>query len=238
MQIEWKKQHTAIVAAAAGGAALGFVGGYFLGKRKAKGFKKTYKKTDEGVEVKTEEDGEENVTVIDVNSKIKKEDIKDKLDDVKRSVAEHPANPKKSKKVKDNGDVPNPNDLDDLGWDYDVEVAQRTEAKPYIIHFDEYQSNEHDFSQSTLTFYAGDKILCDERDAPIYNPETIVGTLIFGHGSRDPSICFVRNHKLQAEYEILLEEGYFQTEVLGQEVEDRLSDDDLKHSKQRKFKEE
>jgi hypothetical protein len=112
------------------------------------------------------------------------------------------------------------------GWDYAVEVAQRTPDKPYIIHRDEYFSDEMDCSHSTLMYYAGDNILCDEDDTPIYNPDKIVGQLIFGHGSKDPSICYIRNEGLDAEYEVLLDHGYYQAEVLGQEVESG-----LKHSR-------
>lgn len=117
-----------------------------------------------------------------------------------------------------------PNENDD--WDYDEEVKHRTPDHPYIIHRDEYFSNEMDYRQSTLTFYEGDSILCDELDVPVYNPEKIVGKLIFGHGSQDISICYVRNEHLEAEYEVLLDHGFFQTEVLGETI----VKPDIKHS--------
>lgn len=116
---------------------------------------------------------------------------------------------------------------DDDGWDYDVEVPKRTPDRPYIIHRDEYFSNEMDLTQASLTFYVGDEILCDEQDVPVYNPEKVVGKIIFGHGSQDPSICYVRNEALEAEYEILIDHGFYQQEVLGETIENN----SIKHSK-------
>jgi hypothetical protein len=116
---------------------------------------------------------------------------------------------------------------EDDDWDYDEEVKNRGPDHPYIIHRDEYFSNEMDYRQTTITFYEGDQILCDEQDAPIYNPEKIVGVLRFGHGSQDVSICYVRNERLEAEYEVLIDHGYYQEEVLGAEVG---KDIDIRHS--------
>ena len=115
---------------------------------------------------------------------------------------------------------------DDEDWSYDEELKTRSPDRPYIIHRDEYFSNEMDFSQTSLMFYKGDEVLCDENDVPIYNPDKIVGKLEFGHGSRDPHIVYIRNEKLQAEWEVLLDYGYYQTEVLGEQVEH-----DIKHSR-------
>lgn len=126
-------------------------------------------------------------------------------------------------------------DEDDDGWDYAVEVPKRTPDHPYIIHRDEYMDNELDYDQSTLTFYVGDEILCDEQNVPVYNPDKIVGKIRFGYGSRDPSICYVRNEDLSAEYEILIDHGYYQQEVLGESIENN----SLKHSRRPlKFRQE
>ena len=122
---------------------------------------------------------------------------------------------------------------DNEDWDYEVELAKRDKSTPYIIHRDEYYekgSDKPDYEQSTLEYYIGDSILTDDQDVPLYNPKLIVGELIFGHGSNDPSICYVRNETFKAEYEVLLNHGFFQEEVLGAEVEDKLNAPDLKHS--------
>ena len=110
-----------------------------------------------------------------------------------------------------------PNEDDE--WSYDEEMPTRTPEVPYVIHVDEYMDNDTNNSQSTLTYYAGDKILVDELDTPIYNAEKVASPLIFGHGSKDPSIVYIRNERLEADYEVLLDHGFYQVEVLGQEFE-------------------
>lgn len=117
------------------------------------------------------------------------------------------------------------------GWDYDEEIARRSPNKPYVIHRDEYFNKEEPFySQSTLEYYAGDDILCDENDVPLYDAIKIVGKLEFGRGSADQSICYVRNDALQAEYEVLLNPSTFGKEILGQHVQDLLRKANIKHS--------
>lgn len=120
---------------------------------------------------------------------------------------------------------------DEIEWDWDVEKAHRTPDRPYILHRDEFfLKDEPNFSQTSIMWYNGDKILCDERDTPIYNPEEVVGEIIFGHGSGDPSIVYIRNERLEAEYEVILNDGYYQVEVLGSEIQKQMDHDDLRHS--------
>lgn len=111
------------------------------------------------------------------------------------------------------------------GWDWAIEVANRNEEEPYIIHKDEYDHQEaEEYSQTSLTYYQGDDVLVNPDDTPIYDYKKFVGdNLKFGHGSFDPSIVYVRNTKLLAEYEIILDRGYYQVEVLGEEIERNLS---------------
>lgn len=128
----------------------------------------------------------------------------------------------------------NPNDA----WDYDEEVKNRSEDKPYIIHKDEFYGEESGFTQTTLTYYAGDNILCDEDDKPVYNHSQVTGPLLFGHGSGDPNVVHIRNDQRKAEYEILLDPGLYSVDVLGLEIEDNQRVKDLQHSKHLKFRRE
>jgi hypothetical protein len=114
------------------------------------------------------------------------------------------------------------------GWDVDAELASRSVEAPYIIHVEEFINDERGFSQTTLTYYQGDDILCDDRDTPIYD-RSIVGELKFGHGSNDRNVVYIRNEKLRGEYEVLLDHGSYQHEVLGQHV-DQDYETELKHS--------
>lgn len=118
------------------------------------------------------------------------------------------------------------------GWDYEEEIKGRNHHDPYILHKDEFfeDDDEFDYRQVSLTYYAGDNIMADDDNSPVYNYETVVGPLRFGHGSGEPNIVYVRNPKLRMEYEIILHEGYFQVEVMGAEIEETVQPRDLKHS--------
>jgi hypothetical protein len=122
------------------------------------------------------------------------------------------------------------NEETDDHWDYDEEVAQRGPEHPYVIHRDEFFAEEMDYSHSSLMYYKGDDILVDELDVPIYNADKIVGNLNFGHGSQDPHIVYIRNDRLKAEYEVLLDYGTFAAEILGQGVTKSKEANDFKHS--------
>lgn len=108
-------------------------------------------------------------------------------------------------------------------WDYQVEALNRNPENPYIIHVDEYNDEIGDdgiaYSKSTLTYYKGDDVLVDDHDVPVYNHEKVASPLTFGKGSQDPSIVYIRNERLEADYEVILDHGYYQVEVLGDEIE-------------------
>lgn len=120
------------------------------------------------------------------------------------------------------------NDSISIDWDYELEQGNRTMDKPYILHQDEYFAKETEYSQSTLTYYSGDDILVDEQEVPIYNYKAVVGDLLFGHGSDDPNVVYVRNDKLSGEYEVIKDSGHYEIEVLGNEYESILEKHDLK----------
>lgn len=121
------------------------------------------------------------------------------------------------------------------GWNYDTEIASRSPDAPYVIHRDEFFDDDTGMSQTTLMYYAGDDILTDSEDTPIYGYEGIVGTLQFGHGSDDANTFYVRNDKLKAEYEILRDPGFFSEIILGL-IADEEIESELRHSQNRLHK--
>lgn len=123
-------------------------------------------------------------------------------------------------------------------WDYVEEIRNRTPDLPYVLHKDEFYSDEMDWDQITLTYFAGDDIMADEDDKPVYDYVRVTGPLKFGHGSDDPNTFHVRNEKNQAEYEVVRFDGLFSQVVLGLEIENNMRVSDLKHSKHRTFREE
>jgi hypothetical protein len=108
-------------------------------------------------------------------------------------------------------------------WDYEKETASRSPEKPYVLHRDEFYNDEMDFTQITLTYYGGDDIMVDQDDTPIYGYSEVVGPLMFGHGSDDPNVFYVRNETRRTEYEVLNDPGSYSIEVLGLEYDDDIA---------------
>lgn len=121
-------------------------------------------------------------------------------------------------------------------WNYAKEIKTRRVTEPYIIHKDEFYSEEKGYTQSTFTYYAGDNILCDEDDSPVYNHDDVTGPLQFGHGSGDPNVVHIRNDKQRAEYEISYDPGLYSVDVLGLDIENNERARDIKHSKNERFR--
>lgn len=126
--------------------------------------------------------------------------------------------------------------VDDGQWVMEEELSQRSREAPYVIHVDEFSNDEMDFRQETLTYYAGDDIMADSADTPIYDYQGLMGTLKFGHGSGDKNVVYIRNEAIRMEWEILRESGSFEQEVLGFAIEQAAAEQDLKHSSTLKFR--
>lgn len=98
------------------------------------------------------------------------------------------------------------------------EIANRTEEAPYIISLQEFQENELEYDQSTLTYYEGDRVLADEKEQHIPQTDDVVGDNNlprFGHRSNDPDVVYVRNDALSMEFEIVRKTGKYREIVLG-----------------------
>lgn len=121
-------------------------------------------------------------------------------------------------------------------WDEEAEVASRIDGEPYVIHETEYMENRGDWTQETVTYYAGDDMVADQADTPMYGHAKILGELKFGHGATDPKTVYIRNPQIHKEFEVLHHSGYFAVEVLGNTIEQEYAESDLKHSNDRKFR--
>jgi hypothetical protein len=104
-------------------------------------------------------------------------------------------------------------------WNDYEERRKRSVDRPYVIHYDERHEMEG-YSEESLTYYAADDVLCNERDE-VMDPaerEQLVGEANldrFGHGSGSPEIVFVRNDNLEIMYEIVKSPNSFAEEVHG-----------------------
>lgn len=101
--------------------------------------------------------------------------------------------------------------------DNELDRSNRDSRYPYIISREEFEENENEYNQNTLTYYEADNTLVDERDQPIQPINTVVGdrNLKFGHASGDMNIVYVRNENLEVDFEVCRSYGSFAEEVLG-----------------------
>jgi len=109
--------------------------------------------------------------------------------------------------------------------DYSEEDSNRNSESPYIISVQEYMAGEAEFNQVTVSYFAGDEVLCDDSDDPIDEVETVVGhdnLTKFGHRSNDANIVYVRNEKLQIDFEVIKNNGNYSEIVAGFESSPKL----------------
>lgn len=97
--------------------------------------------------------------------------------------------------------------LDDFELsDYDKRA--KAAKQPYVIHVEEFAAEEAGYSQSTVTYFPDDDILLDENDDILQEIEMYVGyhnVERFGERSGDENIVYIRNPRIEHEYEMLLE---------------------------------
>ena len=117
-----------------------------------------------------------------------------------------------------------------LEWDYESETGKRDPSIPYIIHRDEFENaRATGFTQVAYVYYEDDDILVDEGDSIITDKYALIGmdTLDFGHGSGNPMIVYIRNERIQMDFEVNLVRDSYEHAVLGFEPEA-----ELRHSEQ------
>lgn len=111
-------------------------------------------------------------------------------------------------------------------FDYEEELKRREEKPdiPYVVSKDEFDQNDDELEQVTLTFYEEDDVLADAGDTPVEDKDALVGDdnmSRFGHGSEDKNIVYIRNPKLNILIEVVHSDGSFAREVLGFQHSDR-----------------
>jgi hypothetical protein len=94
----------------------------------------------------------------------------------------------------------------------------RDVTKPHLISNDEFADEEPMHQKLTLTWYAGDKTLVDDQEQPIPHIAYIMGAVgfdMFGGISEDDRIMYIRNPRLETDFEVLLHDGGYGEIVLN-----------------------
>lgn len=122
---------------------------------------------------------------------------------------------------------------DPRDWDLNAEIEDRALNPdiPFAIGFEEFNENEAGHEQTTLTYYSEDDTLVDAQDKPIDSVDYTIGDdnlNRFGDGSGDPNVVYVRNPKIEMDFEVIRENGSYQKAVFGTDP-----DPSLRHSRRR-----
>lgn len=122
---------------------------------------------------------------------------------------------------------------------FDVDLGERTPDHPYVISEEEFLLGERDIEKTSITWYAGDLVLADERDKEIPSVDPIIGTdnlERFGEGSNDPNIVYIRNERLDMDFEVLKHDGKYAHEVLGLQHSDKGSREHRQANKPKRYR--
>ena len=100
--------------------------------------------------------------------------------------------------------------LKEQGYLQDVEEGGTDDMKkPYVISPDEYGEMD-DYDLYSYTYYA-DKVLADENNEPIEDVDQRIGLESLNYfGEYGDDSVYVRNDKLKADYEILLDDEKYE----------------------------
>lgn len=85
----------------------------------------------------------------------------------------------------------------------------RNPDRPYVIPVANWMTNDTDYDQITLTFWADDDVLANDDGSIINDVEGYVGITNlhrFGFLSEDPETVYVRNERIGVDYEITKDE--------------------------------
>jgi hypothetical protein len=95
----------------------------------------------------------------------------------------------------------------------------RDTTKPYVITDEEFaEDHNDDYQKLTITYFAEDDVLVDDKEVPITDRGKTVGPDIsekFGQMTSDPHLVHVRNDRLEIDFEIVLDNRAYTEVVLG-----------------------
>jgi len=92
------------------------------------------------------------------------------------------------------------------------------EGLPYVITVEEFMQDNEDFAKITVNYYEYDNTLASEDESIVQNHESFLGgdfQNYVGWKSGSDHTVYVRNENLSSDYEILVDPGSYEEEVLG-----------------------
>lgn len=119
-------------------------------------------------------------------------------------------------------DVSNWDEIDDepaIQDDFIVTEQVVEYEEPYLISEEEYCDNDRAYDQIALTYFSADDTLCDTDDDTIDQDNLGVTDLLLEFARTDDPSIFIRDETKCVEYEIIWDDGAYQTVVLGMNPE-------------------
>lgn len=101
---------------------------------------------------------------------------------------------------------------------YKYLAEDRDVNTPYVIPVQAYMDGEELYNQFTFTYYAGDKTLVNEADEVVEDINGVVGFHNldkFGEESGNTDTVYIRNDRLESEYELLRDPDKFSANVMS-----------------------
>lgn len=111
--------------------------------------------------------------------------------------------------------------IDSDGYGHIIQQLTTSRPKQLIYLVNENYAGEI-YLLEELRYFPDDDVLIDENDAPIDDPDRIIGSALefFGEGTEDPNRVFVRNASIGIEYEIVREKGTYGSYLYGIDEDD------------------
>lgn len=102
--------------------------------------------------------------------------------------------------------------------EYEDILKNRDTEVPYVLTQEEFLEAEPGYDQVTITYYEGDDVLADEKDQIINDVDNTIGVgnlSHFGLYVGDPNLVYIRNERLELDFEVLKSDGKYTEQVLG-----------------------
>lgn len=108
--------------------------------------------------------------------------------------------------------------MEDVVEELDI-MPPRNPDKPYLVTVGQFMTDDiHPDDKISLLFFEGDDTLMDDRESVINNVEEMVGEANlhqFGIGSTDRNAVYIRNEKMQCDFEVIRDLRNYTEVILG-----------------------
>lgn len=92
------------------------------------------------------------------------------------------------------------------------------DPEPYIITEAEFSMDMPEYSKISLTYYAGDDVVCDEQERVVEDVESTIASRNLSTFPADTMTVYIRNNRIKADFEVTLDNAKYSEAVMGLEA--------------------